>query len=353
MDISFWNNKKVFLTGHTGFKGSWLSLWLQSAGAKLVGFALNPPTTPNLFSDAKVNAGMTSIIGDVRDLEFLKKSLAKHQPEIVIHMAAQTVVRTSYDSPVETYSTNVMGTVNILEAVRFTPSVKVVVNVTSDKCYENKEVEWGYRENDALGGYDPYSNSKACSELVTSAYRDSFFSTNSNVAVATARAGNVVGGGDWTKDQLIPDIFRALLENKPIRLRSPKAVRPWQFVLEPLDGYLTLAEHLWKGGDRFAEAWNFGPAYDDAKPVEWIAKKISELWGSGSIVLELSPQPHETGYLKLDASKAAARLGWNPKLPLSKALEWIVEWYAAYQKKANMAELTRQQIERYSQLERQ
>jgi CDP-glucose 4,6-dehydratase len=295
---------------------------------------------------------MISITGDIRDLGLLKKTFAEHQPEIVIHMAAQTVVRTSYESPVETYSTNVMGTVNILEAVRSTPSVKVVVNVTSDKCYENKEVEWGYRENDALGGYDPYSNSKACSELVTSAFRDSFFSADSRVAVATARAGNVVGGGDWTKDQLIPDIFRALLEKKPIRLRSPKAVRPWQFVMEPLDGYLSLAEHLWREGDRFAEAWNFGPTYDDAKPVEWIAKKITELWGSGSIVLELSSQPHEAGYLKLDASKAGARLRWYPKLPLQNALEWIVEWYSAYQKKENIAELTRRQIERYSELEK-
>jgi CDP-glucose 4,6-dehydratase len=350
MNLSFWKNKKVLVTGHTGFKGSWLSLWLQSAGTKLVGYALEPPTEPSLFIDAKIKAGMTSIIGNILDTEFLKKQLLQHQPEIIIHMAAQTVVRTSYDNPVETYATNVMGTVNVLDAVRSTPSVKVFVNVTSDKCYDNKEWEWGYRETDALGGYDPYSNSKACSELVTSAYRNSFFS-NGRVAIATARAGNVIGGGDWTKDQLIPDIFRALLKNEPIKLRSPKAVRPWQFVMEPLDGYLTLAEYLWEGGVQYADGWNFGPSYDDAKPVEWIAKKISQQWGKDSkIEIESAQQPHEAGYLKLDASKAAAWLNWHPKLRLSEALEWIVEWYSTYQKKGNITEFTCRQINEFAKL---
>ncbi len=354
MNPSFWKNKKVFVTGHTGFKGSWLSLWLQSAGAQAVGYALIPPTMPNLFTDAQVEKGMKSVIGDIRDLELLRKSIVTNAPEIIIHMAAQTVVRESYDNPVETYATNVMGTVNVLESVRSTPSVKVVVNVTSDKCYENHEWAWGYRETDSLGGFDPYSNSKACSELVTSAYRNSFFTSEKNkVAIATARAGNVIGGGDWTKDQLIPDIFRALLAEKSIRLRSPKSVRPWQFVLEPIDGYLTLAEHLWNGGTDFAEAWNFGPSYDDAKPVEWIAEKINQMWG-GKHRIEFEPavQPHEAGYLKLDASKATARLHWKPMLRLSQGLEWVTEWYQAYHKKDNVSDLTRQQIARYAALEK-
>ncbi len=354
MNSSFWKNKKVFITGHTGFKGSWLSLWLQSAGAQLVGYALTPPTSPNLFTDAHVEAGMMSIIGDIRDLELLQKNISEHKPEIIIHMAAQTVVRSSYENPVETYATNVMGTVNILEAMRSVPSVKVFVNVTSDKCYENHEWPWGYRETDSLGGFDPYSNSKACSELVTSAYRNSFFfSENNKVAIATARAGNVIGGGDWTKDQLIPDIFRALLADQSIRLRSPKAIRPWQFVLEPIDGYLTLAEHLWEGGANYAEAWNFGPSYDDAKPVEWIAEKINQLWGGKyQIEIDSSLQPHEAGYLKLDASKATVRLHWQPMLQLSQGLEWVTEWYQAYYKKNNISELTRQQIARYAALEK-
>ncbi|MDP1676613.1 MAG: CDP-glucose 4,6-dehydratase [Bacteroidota bacterium] len=354
MNPSFWKNKKVFITGHTGFKGSWLSLWLQSAGAQLVGYALPPPTSPNLFTDAHVEEGMKSIIGDIRDLQLLKKSIAEHRPEIIIHMAAQTVVRTSYDNPVETYETNVMGTVNILEALRSAPSVKVFVNVTTDKCYENHEWSWGYRETDSLGGFDPYSNSKACSELVTSAYRNSFFSSgNTTIAIATARAGNVIGGGDWTKDQLIPDIFRALLTDKSILLRSPKAVRPWQFVLEPLDGYLTLAEHLWDTGSKYAEAWNFGPSYDDAKPVEWIAEKINQLWGGKHLIeIDTTNQPHEAGYLKLDASKATAHLQWHPMLRLSEALEWVTEWYSVYHQKNNISELTRQQIARYTALEK-
>lgn len=354
MNPSFWKNKKVFITGHTGFKGSWLSLWLQSAGAQVVGYALAPPTMPNLFTDAHVEEGMKSIIGDIRNGQLLNKSIADHKPEIIIHMAAQTVVRTSYDNPVETYETNVMGTVNILEALRSAPSVKVFVNVTTDKCYENHEWIWGYRETDSLGGFDPYSNSKACSELVTSAYRNSFFSSeNSSIAIATARAGNVIGGGDWTKDQLIPDIFRSLLNDTSILLRSPKAVRPWQFVLEPIDGYLTLAEHLWDGGSKFAEAWNFGPSYEDAQQVEWIAKKINQLWGGKHLIqFDTSNQPHEAGYLKLDASKAAAQLQWHPMLRLSEALEWVTEWYSAYHKKKNISELTRLQIARYAALEK-
>lgn len=353
MNPSFWKNKKVLITGHTGFKGSWMSLWLQSAGANLAGYALPAPTDPNLFADANVGAGMRTIVGDIRDLELLKKTVSEFSPEIIIHMAAQTVVRTSYDDPVETYSTNVMGTVNILESIRNVPSVKALVNVTTDKVYENHEWPWGYRETDGLGGFDPYSNSKACSELVTSAYRNSFFpSGKSTVGVATARAGNVIGGGDWTKDQLIPDIFRSLLSGSSIRLRNPNAVRPWQFVLEPIDGYLTLAEHLWSEGALCADAWNFGPSYDDAKPVGWIAERINHLWGGSQLVeIDRSPQPHEAGYLKLDASKAAAQLHWHPKLRLLQGLEWTTEWYRAYHQKNTIGELTRQQIAHYETME--
>ncbi|MHC4644437.1 MAG: CDP-glucose 4,6-dehydratase [Planctomycetota bacterium] len=355
MNRAFWKDKKVLVTGHTGFKGSWLSLWLQKMGADVLGYALRPPTQPSLFEVAHVADGMTSIIKDIRDIEGLQAVIAEHHPEIVIHMAAQALVRYSYKDPIETYSTNIMGTVNILEAVRHSESVRVLVSITSDKCYENKEWLWGYREQDPVGGRDPYSSSKGCAELVISAYRNSYFSTekhqNHNVAVASTRAGNVIGGGDWAKDRLIPDIMIALMEKRPAIIRNPNSIRPWQHVLEPLNGYLCLAEQLWTGGSNFAQAWNFGPANEDAKTVSWIVKYLTSSWGEAAR-WELDPaqHPHEDNYLKLDCSKARSLLGWAPKLRLSTALEWIVEWYRGYQMNENMRSVTEDQIRRFEDI---
>ncbi|OIQ75748.1 CDP-glucose 4,6-dehydratase [mine drainage metagenome] len=353
MNAAFWEGKRVLLTGHTGFKGSWLSLWLQSMGAQVVGYALVPPTNPSLFDVAEVGLGMTSIIGDIRDLERMRAVFAEHRPEIVIHMAAQPLVRYSYIEPVETYSTNVMGTVNLLEAVRSAGSVKAVVNVTSDKCYENREWEWGYRENEAMGGYDPYSNSKGCAELVTAAYRNSYFHPEKykehGVAIASGRAGNVIGGGDWAEDRLIPDIMRAITEGKPVNIRNPHAIRPWQHVLEPLSGYLVLAQKLYEEGAVYAEGWNFGPNDADAKPVQWIVEKLTEAWGEGaSWKLDGGNHPHEAHYLKLDCSKAKARLAWRPRWHLEEALGAIIEWQRAYRDGKNMQELTLDQISAYN-----
>jgi CDP-glucose 4,6-dehydratase len=347
----------VLLTGHTGFKGSWLSLWLQSMGAQVVGYALAPPTKPSFFEVANVGKGMTSIVGDIRDLENLRKVFAEHKPEIVIHMAAQALVRYSYIEPVETYSTNVMGTVNLLEAVRSTPSVKAVVNVTSDKCYENREWAWGYRENEAMGGYDPYSNSKGCAELVTSAYRNSYFHPEKyethGVALASGRAGNVIGGGDWAGDRLIPDIMRAITEGKPVNIRNPHAIRPWQHVLEPLSGYLQLAQNLYEEGPTCAEGWNFGPNDEDAKPVQWIVENLTKDWGEGaSWVLDGGNHPHEAHYLKLDCSKAKARLNWHPRWRLETALGAIIEWHRAYRENKDMRELSLMQIGHYVRSQR-
>ena len=351
MNKEFWKARRVFLTGHTGFKGSWLALWFQALGVETIGFSLPPPTQPSLFELAHVANGMTSIVGDVRDFELLKKLMAEKNPEIVIHLAAQSVVRYSYDNPSETYSTNVMGTVNLLEAIRQSQLACVVVIVTSDKCYENKNWPWGYRENDSLGGHDPYSNSKACAELVTSAFRESYFRGDSRVVDATARAGNVIGGGDWTQDQLVPDIMRAFVDGRPVRIRNPHALRPWQFVLEPLHGYLVLAEHLWNHGLEFAESWNFGPLEEDAQPVSWIVQNISTLWGDDARwEMDEGMHPHETQLLKLDISKARSRLGWSPKVRLTRAIEWAVEWYKAYQEKKDPREITHAQIARYENL---
>jgi CDP-glucose 4,6-dehydratase len=349
---SFWQGKRVLVTGHTGFKGSWLSLWLQRFGANLTGYALTPPTEPNHFEAANVAAGMTSIIGDVRDYDHLRRVMQELRPEIVLHLAAQSVVRASYDAPRETYEVNVMGTVNVLEAVRQSQGVRSVVNVTTDKCYENREWVWGYREDEPMGGHDPYSNSKGCSELVTSAFRSSFFQADRHaahgVAVASARAGNVVGGGDWTKDQLIPDVIRAFARGEQVRLRSPGAIRPWQFVLEPLSGYLLLAERLFTEGPRYAEGWNFGPPDEDAKPVQWIVDRLAARWGGGAgSELDRGNHPHEAHFLKLDSSKARARLGWAPRLRLAEALEWIVDWYRNYEAAGDVRALTLAQIERY------
>ena len=350
MTPDFWLGKRVLLTGHTGFKGSWLSLWLQSLGAELHGLALEAPTTPNLFTVAQVAKGMTShTMGDIRDLTTVQQAMQAAQPDIVIHMAAQPLVRLSYAEPVETYATNVMGTVHVLELARHTASVKAVVVVTTDKCYENKEWHWGYREIEPMGGHDPYSNSKGCSELVTSAYRSSFLQ-GQGIAVASARAGNVIGGGDWAADRLVPDILRAFEQNQPVVIRNPHATRPWQHVLEPLGGYLTLAERLHTQGQAFAEGWNFGPKDDDAQPVQWIVEHMVNSWGNGaSWQLDSGIHPHEANYLKLDISKAKARLGWQPRWPLATALQKITEWHQALLTQKNMHTITLNQITDYVQ----
>jgi len=355
LDRSFWKGRRVFLTGHTGFKGSWLSLWLNALGAEVTGFALEPPTRPSLFDQAGVARTVRSICGDVRDFPRLKSAMVESRPEVVIHMAAQSVVKRGYQDPIETYSSNVMGTVHLLEALRQIGRPCVVVNVTSDKCYDNKEWPWGYRENDALGGHDPYSNSKACAEMVTSAFCDSYFRTTGpesvEIAVASARAGNVIGGGDWTGDQLIPDLMRSFLDSKPCLIRSPSAIRPWQFVLEPLRGYLMLAERLAEDPSKFGSAWNFGPADADARPVSWIADRLVQLWGGGvSWCNDAAVHPREAHYLKLDVSKTKTGLGWQPVLPLTGALDWIVEWYRMFQTGGDLGRLTQQQIEKYEAL---
>ena len=434
MKPGFWKDKRVLVTGHTGFKGGWLCLWLQQMGVKVVGYSLDPPSSPSLFELAKVSEGMISLHGDVRDLPKLMATMQEHQPEIVIHMAAQSLVRYSYANPVETYATNVMGTVNVLEAVRHAGGTRAALIVTSDKCYENRERAQGYREDEPMGGYDPYSSSKGCAELVTAAYRNSYFkepldehpkkdvpspfmggeaetgkgpvdlfpaererglsahpgqkrkdggelhqgfepshphpnpppsrgrelnqgflnksgAPQRTVAIASARAGNVIGGGDWAEDRLVPDIVRAFMQRQPVTIRCPDAVRPWQFVLEPLRGYLQLIELLWEQGGRYAEAWNFGPDEDDAKPVSWIADHLVTLWGEGARwTRDGSVQPHEAAYLKLDCAKAKTRLDWHPKLSLSPALEWTVAWYQAHQKKTDMRRFTLEQIARYQTL---
>jgi CDP-glucose 4,6-dehydratase len=355
LDRSFWKARRVLLTGHTGFKGSWLSLWLERLGANVTGYALGPPTEPNLFEKAKIGGSIRSVCADIRDFPRLKAAVAECCPAIIIHMAAQSVVRRGYADPIETYSSNVMGTVNLFEAIRQLRRPCVVVNVTSDKCYQNREWVWGYRENEPMGGPDPYSNSKGCAELVTTAYRESFFPTESiedhGVLVASARAGNAIGGGDWTADQLIPDLMRAFLANEHCLIRNPSAIRPWQFVLEPLRGYLMLAERLSEDGCRFASGWNFGPAEADAKPVAWIADKLATLWGGGAAwKLDATTHPREAHFLRLDASKARACLDWHPVLPLDSTLDWIVEWWRAFQCGADLRHLTIEQIERYEAL---
>lgn len=349
---NFYKNKKVLITGHTGFKGSWLCILLHYLGAKVYGYALEPPTNPSLFKEAGLDKIITSYTGDVRNLAYLKEVLNKVQPEIVIHMAAQPLVRESYNIPVETYEVNVMGTVNLLETCRFVGSVKAIVNVTTDKCYENKEWHWGYRENEPMGGYDPYSNSKGCSELVTSAYRNSYFNPakyeSHGVALASARAGNVIGGGDWAADRLIPDFIKAISSGETLKIRSPYAIRPWQHVLEPLTGYLTLAYKLMEEGVSYVGGWNFGPDDKDARNVEWITKKICSLWGNGATYeIDKAPQPHEANYLKLDCSKAKTELGWAPRWELSKTLSSIVAWHKAYINRDNIFDLTIIQIEDY------
>ena len=355
MNPAFWQGRRVFLTGHTGFKGSWLSLWLQRLGVELTGYALRPPTSPSLFEEANVVAGMRSVIGDVCDPTSLQQAMQACKPEIVIHMAAQPLVRYSYQNPAETYSTNVMGTVHLLEAVRNTPGVKAVVNITTDKCHDNREGVWGYRENEPMGGHDPYSSSKACAELISSAYRASFFSgrdlSHSGVALATVRAGNVIGGGDWAQDRLVPDIIAAFELGSFVRIRNPNAIRPWQHVLEPLRGYLTLAERLCEHGQVYAEAWNFGPVDEDAKNVGWIVEKLAKLWGSeAKWQVDDGEHPHEAKYLKLDISKARNRLDWQPEFRLEDALRLIVDWARQRASGADVRKLTLAQIEAYQKL---
>ena len=347
-----YRNRKVLITGHTGFKGSWLSLLLNKLGADVYGYSLEPPTQPSLFEEADIQNLMTSYIGDVRNLDYVKEIMAKVQPEIVIHMAAQPLVRESYKIPVETYEVNVMGTVNVLEACRFTTSVKAIINVTTDKCYENKEWHWGYRENEPMGGYDPYSNSKGCSELVTAAYRSSYFNSKDyskhGIALASSRAGNVIGGGDWADDRLIPDFIRSISKGKKLWIRSPYAIRPWQHVLEPLSGYLALGAKLLSEGSKYAQGWNFGPNDKDAKNVAWIIDNICKLWGDGAVyAIDTNPQPHEANFLKLDCSKANTELDWYPRWDLQRTLVSIVDWNKAYLKGENMREITLLQIEDY------
>jgi CDP-glucose 4,6-dehydratase len=346
---AFWRGKRVLVTGHTGFKGSWLSLWLQSLGAHVSGFALASPTQPNLFEVARVKEGMTHASGDVRDIDAVCEAFSRAEPEVVFHMAAQSLVRYSYAHPVETYATNVLGTVHVLEAVRRIGNVRVVVNVTSDKCYENREWLWGYREFEPMGGKDPYSSSKGCAELITAAYRASFFAGYAAAAVATARAGNVIGGGDWARDRLVPDIMRAVETGRPAVLRNPDAVRPWQHVLEAVHGYLCLAERLWKDGPAFAEPWNFGPYEEDVRPVSWVADYLTGKWGEGACcTTDPGAQPHEASYLKLDSGKARARLGWRPVFTLAEALDRIIEWHRALRDGKDMRHFTALQIQEYA-----
>ena len=350
VDPVFWKDKKVFLTGHTGFKGSWLSLWLSSMGAKVSGYALAPNTTPSLFNVLDIDSLIeTSHIADIRNLPALQKAMTQAKPDIVIHMAAQPLVRYSYANPVETYATNVMGTVHVLESTRRIESARATVVVTTDKCYENREREAGYREDEAMGGFDPYSSSKGCAELVTSAYRQSYF-TNSTQGnqIASARAGNVIGGGDWSEDRLIPDAIRAFEASQPLMIRNPLATRPWQHVLEPLSGYLILAQALYGRGSVFASAWNFGPNDDDNRSVQEVAELMISQWDkTARWEKEGSEQPHEAHLLKLDCSKARSQLGWIPKWNLEFATQKIVQWQKAYQAKENMQVVSLAQINQY------
>lgn len=347
VDTSFWKNKRVFITGHTGFKGSWLTIWLNEMGAIIKGYSLSPNTSPNLFETTSLDKEIDSVFGDINDYKKLKLNIDNFNPEIIFHLAAQPLVRESYMDPIYTYQTNVIGTANILQASRTVNSLKAVVVVTTDKCYENKEWEWGYRENEPMGGHDPYSSSKGCAELITAAFRKSFFS-QTKVAVASARAGNVIGGGDWSKDRLIPDIVNSYNRGDKVVIRNPLATRPWQHVIEPLSGYLILAENLYKKGDTFAEAFNFGPKDSDCQSVESVLNQIDKIWqNSPGWRLDENANPHEAKYLKLDISKAKHFLDWQPKWDLSEALGRVVEWNKAFKNKANMLEYCINEINSY------
>ena len=352
MTPKFWKGKRVLLTGHTGFKGGWLSLWLQSMGAEVAGYALAPPTTQNLFDLGAVAQGMESVIGDIRDLSRLRKVLVEKDPQIIFHMAAQPLVRSSYQNPVDTYSINIMGTVHLLEAARSTRNLKAIINITSDKCYQNREWLRPYREDDPMGGFDPYSSSKGCAELVSAAYRSSYFNeyeyARHGVAIATARAGNVIGGGDWAKDRLVPDLINAFGHGQIAKIRNPNAVRPWQHVMEPLRGYLILAERLFRDGPNFSGGWNFGPQNDDAKSVQWIVERLAALWGKDAKWELLNTNSiHEAQNLKLDNSKARNELNWSPVLELEHALHLTIDWVRKLQEGENMQEVTLEQINSY------
>ena len=349
-----YRDRTILVTGHTGFKGAWLSLWLNHSGSNVIGYALKPPTDPSLFELCGLHTKMTSIEGDIRDFAHLKGVIQKYKPEIVFHLAAQSLVRRSYSDPLETYSTNVMGTVHLLEAVRQIGGVRVIINVTSDKCYENREWIWGYRENDPMGGHDPYSSSKGCGELITMAYTKSYFDPEQyekhGVSVASVRSGNVIGGGDWAEDRLLPDCMKALLENRSVVIRYPDAIRPWQHVLEPLSGYLLLGQHLYQDGPAFAGAWNFGPEDESAKPVRWIVERIVETWGGEACwEIDRSSHPYEAHTLKLDCSKAKLMLGWYPQWDLETGLRNTIEWYRTYRLQEDMFLKTMGQIQDYEE----
>ena len=358
MEPAFWKGRRVFLTGHTGFKGSWLSLWLSKLEAKVAGYALTPATSPSLFQVAGVADTLKNIYADINDLERLKSEMLGFEPEIVFHLAAQPLVRYSFANPIETLQTNIMGTAHVLEAIRHTPSVRAGLVITTDKCYEDRNWVWGYRENDVLGGYDPYSSSKAAAEIVTASYRNSFFHKdhycNHQVALATARAGNVLGGGDWAADRLVPDLLRSFADGGRPLLRNPHSIRPWQHVLEPLCGYLMLARKMVTHGAEFGESWNFGPDENDTISVLELASKLShELGSSLQPVIDNSPQPHETNILRLDTTKARSRLDWRPILSIDETIEWISEWALRHRSGENMRAITDHQIDRYHKLARE
>jgi CDP-glucose 4,6-dehydratase len=347
VDPSFWSGRRVLVTGHTGFKGAWLCLWLQSLGARVSGFSLDVPTEPSLYELASVGKGMDSIEGDVRSPHAVAAALDQAAPEVVFHMAAQSLVRRSFERPRETYEVNVMGTANLLDAVRLRDGVRVVVNVTSDKCYDNREWEWAYREDEPMGGHDPYSSSKGCAELLTSAFRRSFFSGPDAPRLASARAGNVVGGGDWGHERLVPDVMRAALSGQALEVRNPEAIRPWQHVLNPLSGYLALAQGLWRSPEH-ACAWNFGPAEQDARTVGWVVQQIAARWPQElEVVHDAGPHPHEAHYLKLDSSRARARLGWRPAWDLEQGLQAIVDWYVHYRDGHDVRAVTLDQLQAF------
>ena len=347
IDRAFWQGKRVFLTGHTGFKGSWLSLWLASLGAEVKGYALNPPTSPSLFDEAKVGKVIDSQIGDIRDQDALYESMLEFNPDILIHMAAQPLVRYSYDAPIETYEVNVIGTAKVLEVARNCTNLKSIVNVTTDKCYENDGRTQGYKESDPMGGHDPYSSSKGCAELVTLSYKRSFLQSQ-GVSIASVRAGNVIGGGDWANDRLIPDILRSFENGNPVVVRNPKATRPWQHVLEPLSGYLILAHKLYDNCDKYDEGWNFGPDDKDVKSVDWILDKMTSKWPDSSWNIDHGSNPHEADFLRLDISKAKSKLGWKPVWELSRTLEKIVIWHNAWLNKEDMQVICLSEIEEYT-----
>ncbi len=346
IDQEFWHEKRVFVTGHTGFKGGWISLWLSSLGAQVKGYALSPPTSPSLFNEAEVSKVIDSQIGDIRDQSTLHESMTVFNPDILIHMAAQPLVRYSYDTPIETYEVNVIGTAKVLEVSRSCVNLKAIVNITTDKCYENDGRSEGYKEDDPMGGYDPYSSSKGCAELIASSYRRSFLQEQ-GVGIASVRAGNVIGGGDWADDRLIPDILKSFEKNESVIIRNPKATRPWQHVLEPLSGYLILAEKLYKNQDKYAEGWNFGPNEKDIKPVDWILDKMISKWPDSNWKLDRNSNPHEAGFLKLDISKAKSRLGWSPIWKLEHTLDKIISWQRSWLNEEDMQIVCLAEINEY------